>query len=486
MAITIKVKKMLHRKSMEMCTPVPVTNAAGHFFCGDDGGLMPQRDCNYLVAGVSAIYNYNADEDAWALLPASGATGTFAAGACGEFRALGAMGGVQDQTATAGTTTTLTTNRTITRNLVGSKIRVISGTGVGYEGAVASNTIGANSVITVTPASSVAFDATTVFRVWSGSLWFFNAGTAAVGFSVYDRATNAWTAKSVTGLPTAWGTSGQLISTGSLEGAFDTGTSTGSNTTTTLNCIGKAWAANAFANAQVRITEGTGAGQIRTVASNTATALSVSAAWTVTPDATSVFSVEGNDDYMYLLGNNAVTLYRFTVSTNTWATLTPGTARTAAPGAGFTADWIHVVTDADWQGAQGKLHTPAGMVKQSGRFIYSFRGGASNSLDIYDIAANTWWNGMDYGNRGETFTAGSCSVGLDGNIYIAKEATGRLFKFDVAKNTLDGLTTNLHPQGTVTEGDKLLAVPYVDGSTKLPYLYVLQHSRVEMLRMMLV
>ena len=66
---------------------------------------------------------------------------------------------------------------------------MISVLSVGYEGTVASNTIGANSVITVTPASSVAFNSTTVFRVWSGSLWFFNAGTAAVGFSVYDRAT---------------------------------------------------------------------------------------------------------------------------------------------------------------------------------------------------------------------------------------------------------------------------------------------------------
>lgn len=485
MAITIKVKKMLHRKSMEMCTPVPVTNAAGHFFCGDRGGLMPQRDCNYLVAGVSAVYNYNADEDAWALLPASGATGTFAAGACGEFRALGAMGGVQDQTATAGTTTTLTTNRTITRNLVGSKIRVISGTGVGYEGTVASNTIGANSVITVTPASSVAFNSTTVFRVWSGSLWFFNAGTAAVGFSVYDRATNAWTTKSVTNLPGAWGTTGQLVSTESLAGTFETGTSTGSNTTTTLNNTGKSWLVNAYTNYQVRITGGTGIGQIRTIASNTATALTVSVAWTVTPDATSVYAVEGNDDFFYLLGNAATTLYKFVVSTNTWSTISPGSARGGAAGAGVTANWVNAVQDTDWGGATGNLLT-TGVYKQNGRYIYSFRGGAANSLDMYDIAANTWVSAVDYGGRGETFTTGSSSTTFDGNIYIAKEATGRLFKFDVAQHTLGGLTTNLHPQSTATDGGKLLVIPYVDGSTKLPYLYVLQHTRVEMLRMMLV
>ena len=446
---------------------------------------MPQRDCNYLVAGVSAIYNYNADEDAWALLPASGATGTFAAGACGEFRALGAMGGVQDQTATAGTTTTLTTNKTITRNLVGSKIRVISGAGVGYEGTVASNTIGANSVITVTPASSVAFNSTTVFRVWSGSLWFFNAGTAAVGFSVYDRATNAWTTKSVTNLPTAWGTTGQLVSTESLAGTFETGTSTGSNTTTTLNNTGKSWLVNAYTNYQVRITGGTGIGQIRTIASNTATALTVSVAWTVTPDATSVYAVEGNDDFFYLLGNAATTLYKFVVSTNTWSTISPGSARGGVAGAGVTANWVDAVQDTDWDGATGNLLT-TGVYKQNGRYIYSFRGGAANSLDMYDIAANTWVSAVDYGGRGETFTTGSSSTTFDGNIYIAKEATGRLFKFDVAQHTLGGLTTNLHPQSTATDGGKLLVIPYVDGSTKLPYLYVLQHTRVEMLRMMLV
>ena len=105
---------------------------------------------------------------------------------------------------------------------------------------------------------------------------------------------------------------------------------------------------------------------------------------------------------------------------------------------------------------------------------------------MYDIAANTWVSAVDYGGRGETFTTGSSSTTFDGNIYIAKEATGRLFRFDVAKNTLDGLTTNLHPQSTATDGGKLLVIPYVDGSTKLPYLYVLQHTRVEMLRMMLV
>lgn len=485
MSTTVNLRKVLHRKSMEMCTPALVSTGAGMFITGDRGGLMPQNDCVYYVAGVSAIYNYSPEQDAWMQLPNSGAAGAFGAGACGEFRCLGAMGGTSNQTATAGTTTTLTTNKSIVRSLAGSKVRVVAGTGIGYEGTVASNTVGTNAVITVTPANGVAFDNTTVFQVWSGSVWFMNAGTSAVGFNVYDRATNSWTARSVTGLPTAWGTTGQLVSTGSIEGAFETGTATAGAASTLTNSA-KAWPTNCYANAQVRITAGTGIGQIRVIASNTGTVLTTATAWTVNPDATSVYSIEGCDDYIYLLGNNAVTLYRYTVSTNTWATITPGSARSAALGAGGSADWIHNCPDADWQGAQGKLLTGAGMLKQNGRFIYSFRGAASSALDIYDIATNTWWNSVGYGNQNDTFSSGSSAVDNNGMIYITKENTGRIYRFDVAKHALEPLTTNLHPQGASCEGDKLVIVTYRDGATTIPFLYTLQQTRIELLRMLLI
>ena len=49
--------------------------------------------------------------------------------------------------------------------------------------------------------------------------------------------------------------------------------------------------ANDFAGAVVRITRGTGATQERAVVANTATTLTVTPAWTVTPDSTSYFVV---------------------------------------------------------------------------------------------------------------------------------------------------------------------------------------------------
>lgn len=216
MATVSKLRKMLHRKSAEYCAANPAGNtAAGSFVVSDKSNIIPFHDIAYYIGGASAIWNYNADQDAWLQLPNSGIAGTFAAGACGEFRALSAPGGVFNQTASgAGSTTTIQTALTLTRDLAGCELHVVGGTGIGYTGTIKRNGLGANALITLETASGVAFDATTVFRLYAGSLWFFNAGTAAVGFSVYDRATNAWTARSVASLPTAWGTDAQLVSTG--------------------------------------------------------------------------------------------------------------------------------------------------------------------------------------------------------------------------------------------------------------------------------
>lgn len=481
MAITNKLKKLLHRKSFEYCTPLPTNTTAGAFVCSDKYNILPDS-LAFAVTSASLIYRYDGDQDAWLGLPASGLAGTFSAGACGEFRALGAMGGAFTQTATGGSTTTIITNDTIVRQLTGCRIRVVAGAGVGYDSTISHNTIGANSVLTV-PVSGVAFDATTQYQIFSGSLWMQSAG-ASSGFGVYDLATNAWTARTATGL--TWGTDGVLVSTIGSAGSFATGTATAGASTTLTNAA-KTWATNQWANYQIRITAGTGIGQIRTIASNTGTVITVSAAWAVTPDATSVYSIEGNDDYFYLLGNNAVTLYRYSVSANTWSTLSPGAARAGAMATGGTASWIAGVSEWDatteapttfWSGG-------AGLVRQNGRYIYSFRGGATATLDVYDIAANTWISGVSYGNQFETFGAGSSAFDYNGNIYIQKEATNRLFFFDVGRNVMKSLTTNNQTQGAAVSGRKMFLLYYTDTDT-VPFLYTLHHTRAELMRMILI
>lgn len=484
MAITINLRKLLHRKAWEFATSAPSITNSGSWIDGDKSDLIPGHDSTYFVNGVNGIYNYNSDQDSWIQIPSSGISGSYSAGACGEFIPTGMLGGSSTSTATAGTTTTLTSTRTIVMSMKDITLRVVSGTGVGYEGTITGNTLGTNAILTVSPASTVAFDSTTTFQVFSGSLWFFNAGTTSVGFSVYDRVTNAWTAKSVANLPTAWGTNGQLVGTPAFAGVFMTGTITAGASSSITST--KTLLLNQYANYQIRINAGTGKGQIRQVASNTAGANSVftvSAAWTVVPDATSVFVLEGNADSFYLLGNNQAVVYKYSISANTWATVTPTAARSANQGAGGMADWIDQVPE--WtESTILQNHIGTSVQRQNGRYIYSFRGQGSSGLDIYDIALNTWYSSISYGNQTEVFNTGACSVDIDGSILIQKDTSGRFFRFDVARHVLEPYATNVYPQGTLAEGDKLFIQTYKEGGNKVHFLYSMLHSRNELMRIL--
>jgi hypothetical protein len=73
-------------------------------------------------------------------------------------------------------------------------------------------------------------------------------------------------------------------------GVSSTGTAT-AGAASTLTDSGKTWTVNQWVDSEIRITSGTGAGQKRMITSNTATAVTVSKPWTVTPNATSVYSI---------------------------------------------------------------------------------------------------------------------------------------------------------------------------------------------------
>jgi hypothetical protein len=169
-------------------------------------------------------------------------------------------------------------------------------------------------------------------------------------------------------LPATIATDGKLITTPSFINndyeVFATGTATAGGASTLTNAA-KSWLTNQWANSQIRIVSGTGAGQIRTIASNTGTVITTSASWTTNPDATSVYNIEGNDDFLYLLGNNAVTMYRYSISANTWTTLAPTAARAGAHGVGGTADWIDAVQQSDWQDGTYGNHLQNGTLEET-------------------------------------------------------------------------------------------------------------------------
>jgi len=466
MATTINLKKILDRKTWEICAPTPNNTASGT--CIIRSNHIKQQ---YLYVASSTVHHiYQPEEDSWIQIPSGALGGTFGSGTCGAASSIGPTG-----TATAGTSATITTNLTIQRNLSGFKIHLTGGPGGGDVRTIISNTVGTNSVITVgAPFSSNPTTGTT-YRLITPRFFVWNAGTmSATSFRYYDYATNAWTSLSVTGAPASFGTDGKLISTPSFIGndftTFATGTATAGGATTLTNSA-KNWTTNQWTNYQLRIVSGTGAGQIRTITSNTSTQLTV-ATWTTNPSTDSVYAIEGNDDFLYLMGNNAVTLFRYSITNNTWSTLSPTAARTVAPGTGASADWVYEDTDSSFTTEDAIIN---------GRRIYSFRGGATATLDYYDIALNTWVSTLTYAPATETFTTGSRFVYIKDFIYIQKDATNRWFRYDITNQNMEPWSTFFYPQGTATIGDTSFYTYYTDGGTTLYFIHqILSNTNVNL------
>jgi hypothetical protein len=104
---------------------------------------------------------------------------------------------------------------------------------------------------------------------------------------------------------------GMVIEDTFAVGKLDSGTSTGTgNTTSVMNDTGKLWTVNAFANKVVVIIFGAGAGMIKKIVSNTATAITISSDYLfeAIPDNTSQYII-CDEGYRYFsngtgVGNN--------------------------------------------------------------------------------------------------------------------------------------------------------------------------------------
>jgi hypothetical protein len=474
-------RKILDLKRWEFCSPAPLNTAAAHFVVSS----RHYRQQQMLVTGNTSAALYSPMEDAWITLPSPALAGAFGAGACGVAGSFstGTTVAASSLPVSAGvgtTTISITTNQTLARDLRGYSVYFVGGTNAGKLKTIASNTIGANAVITFTEAEATAFDATSTFRLKTPVFYVLGAGTLApASFRKYCFATNSWTTLTQAGLPGSVTTDSKLISTpawiDSGFKSFATGTATAGGAATLTNSA-KNWATNQWKNYQIRITAGTGAGQIRTVDSNTGTVITVSANWTTTPDATSQYSIEGNDDFLYYMGSGVVTLYRYSISGNAWSTLSPGAARAAAPGAGMSGHWIHSVSASDWTNENAI---------QNGRYIYSFQGANTTSLHRYDIAGNTWAT-ITYAPPGDAMSTGTKWAYNKDRLYMQRDNTGRWFYFDFAEQAMQPWSTMTYTQGTGVVGDTCFDVTYKDGATEIDYVYMLLNTSNVLLRQMVI
>ena len=127
---------------------------------------------------------------------------------------------------------------------------------------------------------------------WANYWVYIFSGTAAGQIrQILSNTTTALTWSSVGTAPDA--TSKYMIL------GFDTGTASAGSSTTITDST-KSWTTNRWANYAVRIVAGTGSGQVLPIASNTATALTIIGPWTTNPDNTSVYTIQGDPNKIYM------------------------------------------------------------------------------------------------------------------------------------------------------------------------------------------
>lgn len=473
-------KRLLHRKEWQLMTPCPVTAASGCVYIGDDSA---RNRFTLHIQSVSSQWLYDHEEDAWIQIPSGGFAGTFGAGTAGQYYPWS-----MTITSTGGTNNTFNVTSSLfnlSRFIKGCTIEFLSGANIGLT-AVINEITNDNTTCTITLSSNLpnVVSNNDTFRISSGRFFVLNAysGAATAGvFKAFDIATMSWTGTgsipqlTITGLPTTWGTDGAMTTPYQFSNSYLTGTAV-SGTSTTIT-IGSQLAVNVFKNYQIKITGGTGRGQIRKIFSNTSASnsiITISLAWATTPDSTSTFVIEAAED-IYLIGNNGTTLYRYSVLSDSSGWQVASSTVPLASGTGCTLDAICNATES-WLNDLSPSN-----IFRNGRYLYNFRGAGTSTLYRYDIVADSWAS-IVYTPLQETFTTGSSSNAYGSKIYIRKDGTNRFFYYDVVANDIVPFTTNLYTDATAVVGQKIWIKKYDDQTM---WLYSIRNQDVILHRIMM-
>jgi hypothetical protein len=153
-----------------------------------------------------------------------------------------------------------------------------------------------SSVLTVNSAFSTALDSTSRFVIQTGGLWLASAqATSLYSLQYYDIQADQWFTRTAnTGPVITTPTDGTIQRFGENASIWITGVATGSQTTTVLQDTTQSFTVNQWVGYWIRIISGTGAGQIRLIASNDTNSVTWSSAGTA-PDSTSYYTIEGFD-----------------------------------------------------------------------------------------------------------------------------------------------------------------------------------------------
>lgn len=176
-------------------------------------------------------------------------------------------------------------------------------------------------------------------------------------------------------------------------------------------------------------------------------------------------------DHMYMVGNNATVMYRYSVSGNAWATTNAAAvaipAVTGAVGGGCSIKWLPSF-------APDKL--------------FIVRGNGTANIYTYDLVANTFATQTFYPNT-ETFTTASThtvrSIGSKGySIISQKDITMRIYEYDPSLSRLHPKMNQwLYPTGAAVQGDRATCLRSPD---EVEFYYLLLPSSTAFVRCALI
>jgi hypothetical protein len=523
-------KKAIDRQMWVQVTPAPNAHAAGGSLACDMRNDISRNPFIYQLASATVLNRFNGITKGWQFLGSPALGGTFGAGAgmvfAPSFSLVGAI-------AAGCTTTSVTTSTAITAvgvNMLanrggsgeyGFRVR-ITGNAAGSSGKteerwIVGNTAGTKPTLSLDTALTFTPAAGDTYEILGGRLFMFSAGAlAATIFRSYEVSTNTLASLTNTNLPATIATDFSGIALDEQYVPYDrkpgegfvVGAGTYDASGTVKNCLtatnsaagtltGQASGgdasvlANEYRNFQIRIVEDTAiptaVGQRRIIASHTGGASPVytlGSNWTVTPSTTAKYVIEYPNQLLVWSSATAVTYtYNYTnatlnngttsMNTGTWSATYFGN-RGGNMGAGCTS-FASFGIEPDV--AKNARHS----------FIFSFRGGASTTLDMLDIAGGTtgaWSNAIDYDGKAPTLTTGSCgkyaptdNEGRFGylNIYTAS-ATNQIYRFDVKNRVLQSFTpTDWIQAGTAAVGDRVAIYCAIDGNDKYTLVFLLAH-----------
>lgn len=225
-----------------------------------------------------------------------------------------------------------------------------------------------------------------------------------------------------------------------------------SGTSTSLTDTNQAMGTNAYAGATLKIINGTGVGQTRTITSNTATAFTVPT-WDITPGATSEFVVYDTP------------VWKAVTSHGLGAALVTSVAVTGnLPGVAYFAQGATTMRRMRFDATAGTpIHEFADDVTTDVDLLYTFYDEASKttqvwgarnstSVTIFRATAQAWGANLTFGTAisvGSTQFAITGFTDHDGALYVGKEDSIWKVENDVPTRLPVGLASSPHPNNGV-------------------------------------